>query len=295
MNKNIQRTFIIGDEWLYYKIYCGTKTADLILTEVIKPITEKLLTNNIIDKWFFIRYSDPKLHLRVRFHYIEPKNIFDIIKSVNSLSKTYIEQNLIWKVQIDTYQREIERYGVNTMELAENLFFHDSNMIVNMIELIDGDEGEIIRWLFGLRAINSLLDDFQYELQQKLELLKILKENFGKEFGMNRFLKKQLDEKYRKEQPAINDVLDRTKDETSEMLLLLKLLNQKSIITLPVIKEILILKQNNQLNPTLNNLMSSYIHMMMNRLFKSKQRMHEMVLYDFLYRYYNSEIAKKNS
>ena len=40
-------------------------------------------------------------------------------------------------------------------------------------------------------------------------------------------------------------------------------------------------------------LMGSYIHMLINRLFKSKQRLHEMVIYDFLFRYYKSEIAKK--
>ncbi len=32
--------------------------------------------------------------------------------------------------------------------------------------------------------------------------------------------------------------------------------------------------------------------MTMNRIFKSKQRVHEMVIYDFLYRYYSSNIAK---
>lgn len=32
--------------------------------------------------------------------------------------------------------------------------------------------------------------------------------------------------------------------------------------------------------------------MLMNRLFRSKQRVHEMVVYDFLWRYYKSAFAK---
>ena len=64
----LKRTFIIGEEWLYYKIYCGNRTSDTILIDVIKPLTESLLKEKIIDKWFFIRYSDPENHLRVRFH-----------------------------------------------------------------------------------------------------------------------------------------------------------------------------------------------------------------------------------
>ena len=76
------------------------------------------------------------------------------------MSRPYIEQDLIWKVQVDSYQREIERYGIGAMEQAEELFFHDSRMIVDMLDMIAGDEGEKYRWFFALRAIDTLLDDF---------------------------------------------------------------------------------------------------------------------------------------
>jgi hypothetical protein len=33
--------------------------------------------------------------------------------------------------------------------------------------------------------------------------------------------------------------------------------------------------------------------MMLNRLFRSKNRLHELVLYDFMNRYYKSELAKE--
>lgn len=46
---------------------------------------------------------------------------------------------------------------------------------------------------------------------------------------------------------------------------------------------------------TIEYLLTSYIHMMLNRLFKSKNRIYELVLYDFLRRYYASKIARKSS
>ncbi len=58
-----KRSFIPGSEWIYYKIYCGVKTADKILTETIKPLVEQLKMLNLIEKWFFIRYSDPDTHI----------------------------------------------------------------------------------------------------------------------------------------------------------------------------------------------------------------------------------------
>jgi len=288
----MQRKFVIGDEWLYYKLYCGPKTADEILTQVIGPLKNELLEKGIIDKWFFIRYSDPKLHLRIRFHYNKPEHISVIINSINNAIKSYLEQDLISKIQIDTYQRELERYGENSIVLAEELFFHDSDMIVSFIDMIEGDEGEIIRWLFGLRAIDSLLNDFLFDDTKKLQLLEGLKEGFGKEFGMNKALKLQLDKKFRSERQSINDIFE-GKYGLENIDSLITLLEQKSIRIKSISKEILNKEEENSLERPLLDIIGSYIHMLLNRLFKSKQRMHEMIMYDFLYRYYKSEIAKK--
>ncbi|MFC2096535.1 thiopeptide-type bacteriocin biosynthesis protein [Bacteroidota bacterium] len=292
VQETTKRTFVIGDEWIYYKLYCGPKTADEVLAEVIKPISEELLKNKIIDKWFFIRYSDPKLHIRLRFHYTNPENVAVIINTVNKHIEPYIEQDLVNKIQIDTYQRELERYGIKSIELAEELFFHDSEMIVNFLDMIEGDEGEVIRWLFALRAIDTLLDDFVYEEVKKLELLDGLKEGFGKEFGMNKMLKFQLDKKFRDSRQLINDIF-KNKFGDEDIQLLINVLNEKSERIKSIVLEILKKEKENTLELSLNELMGSYIHMLMNRLFKSKQRLHEMVVYDFLYRYYKSEIAKK--
>lgn len=288
----MQRKFVIGDEWLYYKLYCGPKTADEILTRVIGPLKNELLEKGIIDKWFFIRYADPKLHLRIRFHYSNPENVSIIINSINKAIKSYIDQDLVNKIQIDTYQRELERYGENSIVLAEELFFHDSNMIVSFVDMIEGDEGEIIRWLFGLRAIDSLLNDFLFDDAKKLQLLESLKDGFGKEFGMNKTLKLQLDKKFRDERQNINDFF-KGKYGSENIDSILTLLEQKSIKIKPISKEILKKEKENNLEKPLLDFMGSYIHMLLNRLFKSKQRMHEMIIYDFLYRYYKSEIAKK--
>jgi len=55
MNK--KRTFIIGDEWLYFKVYTGYKTADTLLTDTVFPLSQYLLKEKLIDHWFFIRYA----------------------------------------------------------------------------------------------------------------------------------------------------------------------------------------------------------------------------------------------
>lgn len=279
---NIQRSFIIGGEWLYYKIYTGPKTSDLVLANIIKPVTDALLSNKSIDKWFFIRYNDPKPHIRVRFHYTNPANVAEIINTLHEPIKEYIEEDLVWKVQIDTYQREIERYGVRTMEQSEDLFFYDSRMIIDFLDMVEGDEGEELRWLFGIRAIDTMLSDFGYDEDQKLKLLEGLKIGFGAEFGMNKFLKKQLDKKFRDEKDKINEFLVFERKDNPDYGPILDVLDQKSEDSLTAVKSILSRANGDEID----RLMGSYIHMLMNRLFRSKNRLHEMVLYDLLYRTY---------
>ena len=287
----VRRSFSLGSEWLYYKIYCGVKTADRILTEVIKPLTETLIEQQLIDSWFFIRYADPDVHLRVRFHFTDLNHIGTVIQLFKNAIAEYEQTGLIWKIQTDTYQREMERYGTNTMMLSEQLFYYDSQCIVDMLDRIDGDEGEEIRWLFAIKAVDVLLSDFNYSMEQKRELVENLKIGFAHEFNMNKDLKMQMDKKFRIHREAITKVLNAENDETGQLQPLFELLKQKSESIKPLVTEILTIQQNNQLQLHINDLMASYIHMLLNRLFKNKQRMHEMVIYDFIWRTYRSQIA----
>jgi len=289
----MRRIFITGSEWLFYKLYTGPKTADLILTEVIKPVSEELLKNGIIDSWFFIRYSDPKFHLRVRFHHTQNIQIQKSIQIVHNYLFPYVDTNLIWNVSNDTYVRELERYGYSLIERAERIFFYESVMIVGILALIDGDDGEMIRWLIGLRAIDDILEMFGFNEEQKRSYLEKLRNGFGEEFGMKKDLKLQLSNKYRIEKKKIENILNRTHDNDSEMAPIYELLQIRKQKTLPIVLEIKNLEKNNNLEVSVDQQINSYLHMMINRLFKSKQRLHELVLYDFLCQYYTSQIARK--
>ncbi|NMC99596.1 MAG: lantibiotic dehydratase, partial [Bacteroidales bacterium] len=213
----MKRTFIIGSEWLYYKIYSGPKTADRVLTEVIKPVTEILLDENIIDSWFFIRYADPKQHIRVRFHHKESHLQIRTIQLIHELLMPFIDTGMIWKVLTDTYNREIERYGKSLIEPTEQfLFFYDSMMVVNILDQIEGDEGEKLRWMIGLRAVNEMLEIFRFNDIEKSNFIQKLRDGFGEEFGMNKDLKSQLSDKYRNEKKSIESIMDKNNDTNSE-------------------------------------------------------------------------------
>ena len=290
-----KRTFIIGDEWLYFKIYTGYKTADTILTDTIFPLSQYFIKENWIDHWFFIRYSDPQFHLRVRFHILKNENITSMIQHFNNTFQDYLTQNLVWKIQMDTYQRELERYSSELIELSEQLFSLSSEMICKIITLDEVQNDENQRWLFGLKMVDTLLTDFDYSLQEKRDLLNTLQDNFGKEFGINNDFRRQFGQKYRSEKQRIEKILDTNSKQNEENAKLFELIFENSEASKIIIEEIISIKQKTESkqNDSLNDLLSSYIHMMLNRLFRTQQRTHELILYDYLFRYYNSLQARQ--
>ena len=291
-NLNIQRSFFLGDEWLYYKIYCGVKIADQLLACDLKPLTEELVQNSIIKEWFFIRYDENGLHLRVRFLLSAPESLLFVAQKMNAILKPYINEDLVWKVQNDTYQREIERYGSNTMELSETLFYHDSNMIVSMLDLIEGDEGEVCRWHFALRAVDAITEDFAYSIDDKIRLYTRLKEGYGKTFGYDNARFALVNDKYRKEKNTIEKLMNKADDAEKEIQPLLALIDEKSYFSRAAVDEILVMWESGRLEMETDNLLSSYTHMLNNRLFRSKQNAHEVVIYAFLQKYWQSMKAR---
>ncbi len=278
---------IVGGEWVYYKLYMGTKSADEILVEKIKPFADKLLSETIIDQWFFIRYNDPKYHLRIRFRCVQNSLLNDIISQMHGILMPLIEESIIWKVQLDTYKKEVERYGTKTMEISEKLFFYDSVM---MVDYLRNFKDEHLRWLFGLKAIDDFLNLFHYKLSDKKNFMEILSSSFKNEFGKSKILNTGLSDKFRINRQDIMDIIEGNNKNN-----IYQLFDEKNNNILYLRDEIITLLNIENPEVNINNFLSSHIHMMMNRLFKSKNRAHEMVCYDFLFRYYKSKYALENN
>jgi thiopeptide-type bacteriocin biosynthesis protein len=290
-----KRTFIIGDEWLYFKVYTGFKTADTVLTDTIFPLSQSLLQEKLIDHWFFIRYSDPQFHLRIRFHITENKNLALVIHRFNNTMQHYIQNDLVWKIQTDTYQREIERYGAELIELSEQLFSLSSEMICKTIAFDAVKQDENLRWLLGLKMIDTLLSDFDFSLQDKHKLLNTLQDNFGKEHGITTDFRRQFGQKYRTEKTRIEKILDKNSEQDEEYSALFRPIIENSETSKFIIEALSSRKQKAESRKKtlfLEENLSSYIHMTLNRLFRTQQRTHELILYDYLFRYYNSIIQR---
>lgn len=285
----MKREFYPGSEWVYLKVYTGIKCSERILEEILSPLQEKWLEEGCINGWFFIRYGDPDYHLRIRILTKDTLYLSKIIREFHNQLLEYLDNDLIWKIQLDTYKREISRYGDQTIEDSERLFFVDSWCFSEFLKRTNVESRDHIRWLFGLKSIDQFLHAFNYDLHQKLEILDHLRNYYGKEFNMSRPLKKQMDHKYRR---LREDLVCFLKSKNSQYQYLYKLLEDRDLKIFPITK-VINTKLSADMSINKKSFLASHLHMIMNRLFPSKSRLNEMVAYDYLYRYYHSEIAKQ--
>jgi thiopeptide-type bacteriocin biosynthesis protein len=295
LTKPLRPFFFLGDAWCYYKFYTGPKSADLLLTQVLAPAAADLLAGGCIDSWFFIRYFDPHAHVRLRLRLGAPGHYHAVIDKLHGLLLPWVEQGLVWRVQTDTYQREIERYGRDTMALSEEIFHLDSLMVVGTLVQLDGDAGERVRWLMALRASDRLLDDFGLTLDEKEALIAKFRDGYGREFGLNKGTRQQLRAKYRRDKREIEEVLGADEAAEGEYRPLYQVLAARSAALRPLAAEINSLVNRSESDVKRNDLLCSYLHMMNNRFFRTRQRLHELVLYDFLALYYRSRQARQKS
>jgi|GEM_PF-118536 len=282
----IQRCFFPGTEWFYVKIYCGTKFSDHLITNVIRPLCFELLNRGIIENWFFIRYSDPDQHIRVRFSHSSSPNFYQIVHQ--ELNKGCFEfmGNQIKKIVIDTYTRELERYGYDLIEVAERIFHFDSMATVDVLNMIHGDQGQQIRGLLAIKGVDLLLDALVGSLVNQETLIEQIRNSFFKEFMITQLksLKENINKKYNQDKEQIYRILYDSDLYFPDLTHAINVFEHRSI----QIKSLLLKYEIDTNADVWQNLIPSFLHMFLNRFFRTRQREQETIIYDFLYRAYKA-------
>lgn len=296
--KPIKRRFSAGSEWLSLKIYSGNSIVEQLLTEKLLPFIAE--QRGDFEKWFFIRYGDPDWHLRLRFYGEPSKLCGQLLPKLNQLLDPMVESGELHKVELMTYEREVERYGgPESMALIESLFMLDSELIARTCGLID-EYGEDIRWRVALQCTDKLLTLFNYDEIAKFNLISSLRAGFGNEFNETSQLRKQLGNRYREYQTQLEDdfvkLADLTQlpdDEAQQAIgqLLLQWQQQAQ----PVVAQLNEMLKGDKLNCSRDSLLNSLLHMHNNRMFKAYGREQELVIHDLMRRkYFSADKGQSN-
>lgn len=290
---SVRRTFPPGSEWLYAKLYTGTATADRLLTLTLAPVLRRLTSAGAISRAFFLRYGDPDWHLRLRLHGTPERLHAEALPALMAACASALDSGEGWKLQLDTYAREVERYGGPAgIELAEQLFAADSDAVLALLEAHPGDAGANARWRLALLGMDRLLDGLGLSLPAKLEVATRCRRGFGAEFHVDARFEDQLSQRFRQERRELEQLLDLTPSQVGPWKAGLDILTQRDQRLRPIAERLHAAEREGHLTVPVAALADSFLHMHVNRMLASDHRAQELILYDLLARLYRSRLAR---
>jgi lantibiotic biosynthesis protein len=290
----VSRTFPPGSEWLYAKLYSGPATADRVLRRVVAPLVRQARAAGWIDGWFFIRYVDPGPHLRVRFRGAPAVLRDSLMPALHDSVAPLLADGTVSRLQLDTYEREVDRYGGDDgIALVEQLFEADSDAVVEMITGAAAPSGDD-RWRVALVGIDLLLAALGMDAGERRAVFARARDGFRLETNAGPRLGRQLGERFRVERATLQALLAGDPSSAPRAVrLALEALHRRAERLTPIAAELRGCDAAGRLSPSLAEMAPSLTHMFAVRLLRSSARAHEVVLYDFLCRLYDAQAARE--
>ena len=269
---SVKEKVLPGDGWLYYEIYNHSFRSNDLITSLLRPIIAE--NRKHIKKWFFIRYNDPSDHIRFRVELKHESQIAYFMQQFNEAVAPWLEDASISDIKLKTYKRELDRYGHYRIYDAEKFFHLDSDLTAM---LISKKYPVNQLYSFSIQLIKDLLVRSTFTAKQQLDFVSRIADSFSAEKKIDSKGFKMINESYRefmeerqsyKETKAINQNRERVQK------MALKLLSACR-------------------DDEKADLLSSLLHMHINRLFSRDTRMHELVIYQYLFKLMRSEMSQK--
>lgn len=256
-----------GSEWIYVKVYTTPRSAETVLLNILLPWIEQ--NRGRIEQWFFIRYSDPDSHLRVRFR-ANAADVKDLQFGLQTLLTGAPSSGIVQKAYFDTYRREIERYSEALIGTVENVFCRGSEMICRFLAR-DPGQREIDTELWPvLHCYQMISAFFGRDHEQLIGLCKWAAGSFFAQHGGGKELKKSMDDRFRELRPRLTEQLRHGGSEVNGADGFWNALKSLANISM------------GQGGITRQKLIADMVHMQVNRIFPSGQRMYEAFIWHCL-------------
>lgn len=255
------------DNWLYLKLYCNHNREEELIAFDIMDFCDSLRERYGID-YFFMRYVDPKPHVRLRFHAPQVLLLQVYPEIMNWYSQMFKNQ-IVGNINISVYDREIERYGGKTLiKYAENVFFKDSYIVEKILRL--KRLGKLQTKLEDIAIMSTIMYVMQF-FEEYDEQLRFLTVNYHtSEFGAE----------FKKRKEYYLHICDFEKNwenlkEKEEGRVLLEILNERND-AINIYRQQIIKENRNYIY--INGIVASVIHLHCNRLIGTNRELERKLM-----------------
>jgi lantibiotic biosynthesis protein len=157
-----------GSEWLYLKLYGSREDEDELLAGPVRELAEAAVHDGLASGWFFLRYGDPDPHLRLRFRGEPGRLLGGLLPRLCEWAGGLVAGGACDRFAVDTYEREVERYGgPEGVAAAEELFAADSRCVAGLLGCLRGGLG-LDRVGLAVVTTDDLLDTLGLDPHRRL-------------------------------------------------------------------------------------------------------------------------------
>lgn len=262
--RGLQTSFPLGSEWLEVKLYTSQRLADRVLAELVLPVVAAAT----VDDWHFLRYADPRWHLRARLHGAPRVVLREVLPALREAAEDWLADGRIVDLQVGTYRREVGRYGgASGVVIAERMFTADSMCVAQLCAVIGAaDDPEEARWRIAAVGISALVADLVPE--QMPATLTAMRDDFLYRVGAVGLTAHAAALAERFADVDLDDAR--------------AVVRERSARLAPLVEELRVLERAGRLARPIASMAPSFVHMFANRLLRGFALEQELVLYELL-------------
>lgn len=284
----LDRVFMPGNDWLYLRVHVTPAMAERVLTTTVPEVLAWARGTGELKRWFFIRYDEQGHHLRLRFQGPPAWLREQLFPKLEAAVRPWVDAKIVSRLVIDTYRREVERYGgPHSMPLAEAWFEAASDEALELIQLLPRDSDlEARGWaaFVGVNRIMSLLLDTD---EQRIKGLENWRTSLFEENGGGSTLETSLSKIARSHRALTGQLVTGAMPDT--MGEAGPVLARYTGVLSDIAAGFKRLDGEKALTTSLGEIGGALMHMHVNRLLRAQQRRQELVLYDLLARHLKSQ------
>ena len=286
------RIFPPGTSWLAAHLSLNERAGDAVLRDLVAPFAQALADEGIADSFHFVRGDGADFQLCLRFHG-EPDNLLARgLARLSAVAAAAIGDGRVARLQLDTYEREIERCGgLAAVKLSETLWHADSRAVLVGLERVRDPEQ---RWLLTAVGVDLLMGDAGLDETARLALVRRLRDDPARHGDAAALRSPEARERARRRLPEVGRALGAARTAGSDSTALTAL-HIRSAAAVAVYEQLAELRDGGRLQVTWTELVAAHVQQHVSRMLTRPQSRRELAVYDVLARHYEGSLARRRA
>ncbi len=280
----VPRMLAPGSECLFTKIYADASSFQEMLTGVVRKVTSAALASGAVRSWFFVRYADPEPHLRIRFFGTPARLLGEVLPALSEELSPSMADGRVHKLVLDSYDREIERYGGHAgIELAEDIFCADSEGVLDAFDALADSASEDDHWRAAFFGASDILIALGLDAESRRRVFARLNESYQREFNVPTTFLHEASAFFRKERPSLLLLLEPNPMPETPLGRACGALRARRTASMgEAVRKLSLREARGELTSSLAELAPSFVHMHVDRFLGGPLREQELLLYYLL-------------